>query len=196
MMTDDDRLCVRRCLAGDRSAFDILYDRHERRVLGLLRRLTGDEAEALDLAQETFLAAYRTLAAWRGGGAFGTWLCGIAVRQYASHRRGAGRHATEPLDEETPLPSLEGDPLACCTRGEALRRIEAAVSALPPHYREVFVLVKIEGCSYREAAEGLGIPVGTVQSRLWRAVCLLQVALRDLVEEREERPAPAPARAR
>ena len=65
---------------------------------------------------------------------------------------------------------------------EQLRRIETALAALPSLPREVFVLVKVEGLSYREAAEWLGVPLGTVQSRLWRAVCLLQKALADLVE--------------
>jgi RNA polymerase sigma-70 factor (ECF subfamily) len=67
----------------------------------LLRRLTGNAAEAEDLTQETFLAAYRSLHAWRGEGAFGTWLCGIAFRCYANARRRSAAHATEPLEDES-----------------------------------------------------------------------------------------------
>lgn len=180
-MNYSDASLVRRCLQGDTAAFDRLYGRHERRVLGLLRRLTGNEPDALDLAQETFLTAYRTLASWKGRGAFSTWLCGIAVRLYASSHRRAAVHAVEPLDDCL-IADPDADPLAHCTRREAARRIEAAVAALPVLSREVFVLVKIEGLSYRDAAELLGVPLGTVQSRLWRAVVLLQAALQDLAD--------------
>jgi RNA polymerase sigma-70 factor, ECF subfamily len=180
-MPSDDRDLVRRCLAGDRSAFDILYDRHAPRVFRMLRRLARDEAEAEDLTQETLLAAYRDLGAWRGEGAFTTWLCGIAFHQYTNARRRRGHAEAEQLDEEAGLSMPDADPLAHCLRQERRERIEDAIGALPPIYREVFVLVQVEGLSYREAARWLGVPLGTLQWRLWRAVCLLQAALRDLV---------------
>ncbi len=182
-MSGSDRQWVRRSLNGDRGAFDLLYHRHVPRVFHFLRRLTGDEADAEDLTQETFLAAYGALASWRGEGSLGTWLCGIAFRQYAAARR-QRRLETEPLDEESELTAMApgADPLAHCLQQEQLRRIEAALAALPPLPREVFVLVKVEGLSYREAAAWLNVPLGTVQSRLWRAVCMLQQALSDLVE--------------
>jgi RNA polymerase sigma-70 factor, ECF subfamily len=181
-MESTDRRLVARYLAGDRTAFDRLYDRHAPRVFHFLRRLTDDAAEAEDLAQETFLAAFRSLAAWRGEGALGTWLCGIAFRQYASARRRQARLLTEPLNEDTELVMPDADPLLHCLRHEKERRIEAAIAALPPLAREAFVLVKVEGLSYREAARWLEVPLGTVQSRLWRAVCLLQAALADLAK--------------
>jgi RNA polymerase sigma-70 factor, ECF subfamily len=182
-MSGSDRQLVERSLAGERGAFDLLYHRHSGRVFHFLRRLTGGEAEAEDLTQEMFLAAYRSLAGWRGESQLGTWLCGIAFRQYAAARR-QQRLETEPLDEEHDLMALApaGDPLARCLQHEQLQRIEAALAALPPLPREVFLLVKVEGLSYREAAEWLSVPLGTVQSRLWRAICLLQRALADLVE--------------
>jgi RNA polymerase sigma-70 factor (ECF subfamily) len=147
----DDRQLVRRCLAGEQRAFDALYDRHAGRVFHLLRRLTTNEAEAEDLTQETFLSAYRGLAAWRGEGAFGTWLCGIAFRLYANASRRTARHETGPLDEEMGGAAPDADPLAHCLRHEMEERIEAAISTLPPLSREVFVLVKGEGLSYRQA---------------------------------------------
>src|SRR5436190_10561594 len=114
-MSSSDRQLVRRSLSGDRRAFDLLYHGHVTRVFHFLRRLTGEAAEAEDLTQETFLAAYRSLASWRGEGGFGTWLCGIAFRQYAGARRHR-RLETEPLDESTNLLAAApgSDPLAQC----------------------------------------------------------------------------------
>jgi RNA polymerase sigma-70 factor (ECF subfamily) len=190
-MESSEHHLVRRCLAGERDAFDSLYDRHASRVFNLLHRLTASEAEAEDLTQETFIAAYRSLASWRGHGAFGTWLCGIAWLQYNNARRRM-RAEIEELDEETHHALPDADPLAACLRHELGQQIEAAIAALPPLAREAFVLVKVEGLSYREAAEWLGVPLGTVQSRLWRAMGLLQAALADLAAP--EDPSPAPIR--
>lgn len=182
-MSGSDRQLVQRSLTGERGAFDLLFHRHAPRVFHFLRRLTGEVAEAEDLTQETFLAAYHSLATWREESLLGTWLCGIAFRQYAAARR-QQRLETEPFDEETDRTALApgGDPLTHCLQNEQLQRIETALAALPPLPREVFLLVKVEGLSYREAADWLSVPLGTVQSRLWRATCLLQRALIDPVE--------------
>jgi RNA polymerase sigma-70 factor (ECF subfamily) len=193
-MKNNDRQLVRRCLDGERAAFDALYDRHAARVFHLLRRMTQNEAEAEDLAQETFLTAYRRLSAWRGDAAFGTWLCGIAVRLYADARRRAPRE-TEPLDEESFSAAPDADPLAHCLRHEKQQRIEDAIATLPPLSREVFLLVTVEGLSYREAAAWLDVPIGTIKSRLWRAVCGLQSRLIDLGRPAGEE-APVPTRVR
>jgi RNA polymerase sigma-70 factor, ECF subfamily len=186
-MRNDDRDLVRRCLAGEQRAFDTLYDRHAGRVFHLLRRLTANEAEAEDLAQETFLTAYRSLASWRGEGAFGTWLCGIGVRLYANARR-RPQPETGLLDDEAGLAATDADPLAHCLRREQEKCVEQAIAALPPLYREVFVLVQVEGLSCREAASWLDVPLGTARWRFWRATCLLQVALADLLRVEGEKP--------
>jgi RNA polymerase sigma-70 factor (ECF subfamily) len=183
-MLPDDRKLVRRFLDGQADAFGLLYDRHAPRVYQLLRRLTANDAAAQDLTQDTFLAAHRSLGDWRGQGALGTWLCGIAFRLYRSAVRRDARHPAEPLDDQEALPSLEGDPLRHLVLQDLRERLDAAIGELPPSYRDVFVLVKVEGLSYREASEWLDLPLGTVQSRLWRAVCRLQVLLRDLEPER------------
>lgn len=179
-MRNEDGQLIARGRAGDRAALGTLYDRHSTRVYGLLFRLTGNAAEAEDLAQETFLSAFRSLADWRGEGAFSTWLCGIACRLHADFQRRKGRRLTEPLDADVPAHSEGADPLQLCARRETQAEIEQAIAALPAGFREVFVLVKVEGFSYREAATLLQLPLGTVQSRLWRAVALLQSALREL----------------
>lgn len=191
-MFPDDRKLVRRCLDGQSEAFGLLYDGHGPRVYQFLRRLTGNDAAAQDLVQETFLAAYRSLAEWRGQGALGTWFCGIAFRLYRNAVRRDARHPSEPLEDQEALPAPEGDPLRHLVRRELQDRLEAAFGELPPAYRDVFILVKVEGLSYREAAGWLGVPLGTVQSRLWRAVCRLQVLLKDLQPEPSAKPAGVP----
>ncbi len=176
-MFSHEEYLARRILDGDHAAFGLLYDRHSPRVFGLLRRLTGSATDAEDLTQETFLATYRALASWRGDAKFGTWICGIAFRLYANQRRRQAGRDVEPLDADCDLPAPDSDPLLAYTQHEAEQVIEAAIAGLPPVCRESFVLVKVEGLSYREAAEWLDVPLGTVQSRLWRAVRLLQSAL-------------------
>ena len=175
-MLNTDAQLVRRCLNGKPEAFATLYQRHAVRVFRLLRQLCGNATEAEDLTQETFLAAYKALAAWRGEGAFGTWLCGIAYKRFASARRNR-EQPLELLEDHLELPDPDSDPLLRCTRREREQLVAQAIQALPPVCRDVFVLVKVEGFAYREAAQVLEVPVGTVQSRLWRATRLLQIAL-------------------
>ena len=175
-MFNTDPQLVRRCLQGKPDAFAALYDRHAPRVFRLLRQLTGNASEAEDLTQETFLAAYQGLANWRGESAFGTWLCGIAYRRYANACR-SREEDTDLLDAREDLAAPDSDPLLHCARHERERMLEQTIQRLPTVCREAFVLVKVEGMAYREAAQLLDVPIGTVQSRLWRATRLLQTAL-------------------
>lgn len=180
---------VRRARSGDPAAFGALYDRHAPRVYSLLRRLSGDAAASEDLTQETFLSAYQALSAWRGAGAFSSWLCGIAVRHY----RNANRRQI-PEDELDEMASADSgsDPLARCTAQEAKNALEDAIRELPDSCREAFVLVYVEEFAYKEAARLLDVPVGTVQSRLQRAKRLLQVRLAHLLPDAPAEGAPAP----
>lgn len=177
-----------RARRGDRTAFGALYDRHSPRVFRLLCRLTGDTEAAEDLTQETFVTAYGSLSGWRGVGALSTWLCGIAVRHWSAARRREGRRpglSAEPLDADAPVYRPHDDPLAHCTRREAEDALEEAVAALPESCREAFVLIRIEGMRYRQAADLLGVPLGTVQSRLDRAMRLLHTRLSHLIYDAE-----------
>lgn len=167
-MGDDDHILVKKCIQGQSGAFDRLYDRYARKVFSLLRRLTANDAEAEDLTQETFIAAFRSLGSWRQDGRFGSWLYGIASHIYANRNRRRGTKEAEPLDEQV-FARDDTDPLTWMARYETTKTIEEAVATLPALCLEAFVLVKMEGMSYREAAERLQVPVGTVQSRLWRA---------------------------
>lgn len=178
-MLNDDAKLVRRTLNGDASAFGRLYDRYAERVFRLLCRLAENRTQAEDLTQEVFITAYRSLGNWQGRGAFPSWLCGIAVRLYRKHGSHNAHLTLEPLQEEWQDTVLDKDPLDTLTQQEAERRIEMAIEALPIVYREVFVLLKVEDMTQKETAALLEIPLGTVQSRLWRAVCMLRKQLQE-----------------
>lgn len=181
-MLNEDAKLVRRTLSGDTTAFGLLYDRYAERVFRLLCRLAQDRTRAEDLTQEVFITAYRSLGSWQARGAFPSWLCGIAVRLYRKTCAHNAHLIVEPLHEEWQYTVLESDPLDTLTQQEAERRIEQAIEALPGVYREVFVLLKVEDMTQKEVAALLEIPLGTVQSRLWRAVCLLRRQLQDQEE--------------
>lgn len=189
-MLSSDFWLVRRARSGDQQAFGVLYRRHAPRIYNLLRRLCQNDATAEDLTQETFLSAHRNLASWRGTGSLAPWLCGIAVGCNRTAQRNASKQsyreesltdtAEDTFADNDPL----SDPLAHCTLEEGRRLLDAAIADLPALCREAFVLVYVEELSYREAAQAMGVPVGTVQSRLNRAKRLLHARLSaDLVSE-------------
>jgi RNA polymerase sigma-70 factor, ECF subfamily len=184
-MPDPDHNLVQCCLRGDAQAFGTLYDRHAVRVHRLLTRLTGNATLAEDLTQETFVIAHRSLMAWRGDGAFASWLDGIGVRLYRkSLRHPHWLEADLPEDADQvgqngQIGTEIGDPFAVLSRKQSAERLESAIGALPEAYREVFVLLWVEGMKQREVAALLELPIGTVQSRLWRAVCLLRKGLQE-----------------
>jgi RNA polymerase sigma-70 factor (ECF subfamily) len=179
MLSQDPQL-VRRCLKGEAHAFDLLYARHAPGVYRLLRRLVGEATCAEDLTQETFISAFRSLGNWQQRSTFRTWLFGIAVRLYRHSQ--ASRYATSTSELENMLedPAPDSDPLDYVTRQQAQHLIEQTIQELPPEYREVFVLLRVEGLKQREAALALELPIGTVQSRLWRGICLLRQRLGEL----------------
>ena len=141
-MADDERRLVKRFLAGDRTAFDPLYDRNAPRIYNLLRRMTGNDQIAEDLTQETFVAASRNIAGWRGSGQLSTWLCGIACRLLANHRRSS--RGDGPLTEDIPSNAFQTDPALRCARADLSAQLDGAISGLPDNCRDAFVLVKVE----------------------------------------------------
>ena len=177
----DDRALVERFLGGDAQAFEVLMDRHYDRITRLAWRIVGDRVAAAEIAQETFVRAYRALPRFRGAAAFGSWLYRIAVNLCFTHlRRRPGVHL--PLDAVA-LESADADP---ASRFEAQRRratVRAAVDALPAHYRIVIVLSSVEGLAYDEIARVLDIPLGTVKSRISTAKQVLRETLRSLHHE-------------
>jgi RNA polymerase sigma-70 factor, ECF subfamily len=172
---DEDSSLVRRAQRGDRRAFDQLVVRHRDRVYAVTLRLTRNPADAEDALQDTFLRAYRSLSGFGRRSKVSTWLYRIAVNSSydVMERR---RPAASFGDDGVPEPASPLDPYA----QEAERRaLEDALRRLPAEFREAVVLCDVAGLGAGEAAEVLGLPSGTVKSRVFRARAMLAEMLRE-----------------
>jgi RNA polymerase sigma-70 factor (ECF subfamily) len=164
---DTDARLVDRFREGDERAFDELVRRHRQAVYRAAWRLTGNHADADDLAQEAFVRACRSIAGFRGESQFRTWMVRIVMNLAFSNR--LSRRPAVPLDEATDVQTAGGAPEAAL-RGE-LRR---AVRSLPPRQRQVLVLKVYEGLKFIEIAGLTGISVGTAKATFFQAVRGLQ----------------------
>src|SRR5215467_5716492 len=172
----EERELIQRCLAGDVTAFEPLVERYRQRVWRLAYQILRDREEAWDCAQEAFVRAFHSLASFRGQSAFYTWLFRITVNVATDRQRaraaqarafGAERVPEEEWRRTTPDPGARPDQSA--VQSEQRERIRQALDALPPKARTIIMLSDVEGLSYREIAEVLGCPIGTVMSRLHNA---------------------------
>jgi RNA polymerase sigma-70 factor (ECF subfamily) len=184
----DEELLTQFCL-GQTEAFGVLVKRYERELYGYLQRYLGDRNLADDVFQNTFLQLYTKSGKYEAGRPVRPWLYTIATHQAIDALRRNGRHQTVSLDqgrEELPegdvrslvdLVEARGPGPSEVVQGEERReRIRAAVDKLPDFLRQVVVLAYYQGLKYREVAEILDIPVGTVKSRLHAALVKLQDA--------------------
>lgn len=168
--TADERALVESAKRGSRAAFETLYRNHVGKVYGLCLRMTAHPATAEDCTQDAFIQAWRSLPGFQSRSAFGTWLHRIAVNTVlASNRRRRERLGTDASaeDEAGPLP----DPTVA--NDGAMLDLEAGIRRLPTGARQALVLVGIYGYSHEEAAELLGVAVGTCKSQVHRARQLL-----------------------
>lgn len=158
---------------GDLAAFDEVYAEHAEMVYNLALRLAGDREEAADLTQEIFIRVFRHLGRFRGGSTLKTWIYRVAINHCRS-RLGRRRLPTRPLDDDTAgggrlePADQRRDPEQRALAGDAGRRVAGALRLLPAVFREAVVLRDLEGLSYGEIAEILGVRLGTVRSRLAR----------------------------
>ena len=195
-MTDEltqqeDEALLFRAQAGEMDAFESLVERHQDRVYGLALRMTRSEADAAEITQDTFLAAYQHLKTFRGEAAFGSWVHRIA----ANHALMRLRHQRVVAEAETELQGPEfnergshleypqsdwsrraDEKILDAELGEAIRQ---ATDQLPAGYREVFLLKDVEGMSYEEIAAMMDVSVPAVKSRLHRA----RLALREAIDK-------------
>lgn len=181
MNDDEDVKAVLLCQKGDTDAFEVLVERHQKRMLNVAYRMLGDYEEACDVVQDAFLAAYRAIGSFRREARFSTWLYGIVVnhaRNRIKKAQGRLRHETRSIDDPVGLKegSLQREVPDCgesaveqLEKKEIEARVQECIGALETEYREVLVLRDIQGFSYDEIGEMLKLPDGTVKSRLFRA---------------------------
>lgn len=190
---DSDAVLVQRSQAGDRRAFELLVIRYQRRIQRLISRMVRDAALVEDIAQETFIRAYRALGQFRGEAQFYTWLYRIAVNTAKKSLLDLKRDPTVLENQRTPSdgdetsprehePSTMETPEAVLASQELAAMVNAAMEALPEDLRQAITLREIEGLSYEEIAELMDCPIGTVRSRIFRARESISQKIRPLLD--------------
>lgn len=169
----EEKELILRCQRGDEAAFEALIHAHEKRVYTLCRRMCRNEDDALEAAQDTFLAVWRGIGAFRADAAFSTWLYRLATNACLDLlRREKKRSGDVPLDAaEAPNSLADGamPPEEAAVRADTRRMVREALFALPDDYRQVLLLREAEQLSYQEIAAVAGLELGTVKSRISRA---------------------------
>jgi RNA polymerase sigma-70 factor (ECF subfamily) len=168
MAPDDKELIVRSLVDSDTAAFDELVRRYQSRVRGWLRHLTGDVAIADDIAQETFLRAWRKLGTYKASGSFNAWLLTIARNEFLQYRRKSGRE--EKRRQELIGDGIPGSGQAHSSLDEESHDIDRFLDVLKRDERDTMILVYGFGLSHSEASEVSGLPLGSVKSHLRRGV--------------------------
>ncbi len=172
-----DTKLVKRVQKGDKGAFDMLVLKYQHKIVNLVMRYVRDPEQALDIAQEAFIKAYRALPRFRGDSAFYTWLYRIAVNTAKNHLAAQRRR---PIDIELDLQDPEqydlhaklketDTPEGVTISEELQKTVEKAIQSLPDDLRTAIILRELDGMSYEEIAQTMECPVGTVRSRIFRA---------------------------
>lgn len=188
--TSPDHLLVRRAQAGDRRAFDLLVLRYQHRLAKLIGRYVRDHSEVLDVAQESFIKAYRALPNFRGDSAFYTWLYRIAINTAKNHLVSRSRRTLEAaVDLDDVEQYVDSDdlrdfatPERNLMRDEIERTVIAAIDDLPEDLRVAITLRELEGMSYEDISATMDCPIGTVRSRIFRARDAINKRLDPLLE--------------
>ena len=193
--SDTDLMLVERTVAGDQKAFELLVIKYQRRIERLIGRMVRDVDLVEDIAQETFIRAYRALAQFRGDAQFYTWLYRIAVNTAKkalmdlkrdplvseSALRGSSDDEDETSALENELTSSE-TPETVLAAKEIAAAVNAAMEALPDELRQAVTLREIEGLSYEEISEVMNCPIGTVRSRIFRAREAISAKVKPMLE--------------
>ena len=185
-MQQDDADLVARSKEGNLAAFNLIVQRYQSQVYNVAARILGDPVGAEDIAQETFVSAYKAIGRFRGG-SLRAWLLRIASNRCYDHIRAVRRRPEQSLDQSLLNPrfdvaSQDPSPEQMALSGELREHIQRAILTLPFDQRNTLALVDVQGLSYEEAAEAMSVSLGTVKSRLSRA----RSAVRDtLLQQRE-----------
>jgi len=194
MTADADALLIERVKRGDQKAFELLVIKYQRKIERLIARMVRDTDLIQDIAQETFIRAYRALPQFRGESAFYTWLYRIAVN---TAKKTLVEMKRDPLVTESALVSSNDEdetsrvenelsdgetPEAVLASKEIAATVNAAIEGLSEDLRQAITLREIEGLSYEEIAEVMNCPIGTVRSRIFRAREAIAERLRPLLD--------------
>ncbi len=190
---DSDLMLVERTVAGDQKAYELLVIKYQRRIQRLIGRMVRDVDLVEDIAQETFIRAYRALHQFRGDAQFYTWLYRIAVNTAKKFLMELKRdptvsesylqkddedetnsHGNEPITDDTPESVYAASEIAAV--------VNAAMQALPEDLRQALTLREIEGLSYEEISAAMNCPIGTVRSRIFRAREAVSARIRPMLE--------------
>lgn len=185
-----DRQLVERVQQGDKRAFDLLVEKYWRKLTRLLSRMVRDSGEVEDIAQETFIKAYRALPQFRGDAAFYTWLYRIGVNTAKNYLAAKGK-AMPTVSEQTRPDDDGGEdrwavediatPESELSSKQVAIAVNEAVDALPEELRTAITLREMEGLSYEEIAQMMNCPIGTVRSRIFRAREAIAAKLRPIL---------------
>jgi RNA polymerase sigma-70 factor (ECF subfamily) len=185
-----DQALVERVQQGDKKAFDLLVLKYQQRIMKVLSRYVRDPSEVQDLAQETFIKAYRALPRFRGDSAFYTWLYRIAINTAKNYLVAQGRRPPRDDIEATEAEQYEGEsalkdyasPEQEAMRDEIKETVFKAIEDLPEDLKTAITLRELEGMSYEEIADAMECPIGTVRSRIFRAREAIDNKLKPLLD--------------
>jgi RNA polymerase sigma-70 factor (ECF subfamily) len=185
-----DQALVERVQQGDKSAFDILVLKYQNKIIQLVNRYVHDPDEAMDVAQEAFIKAYRAIGRFRGESAFYTWIYRIAINTAKNHLVASGRRPPAGDIDAQDAEQYEGatglreyaTPERMLLKDEIEKTVASAIDELPDDLKTAITLRELEGLSYEEIAQAMDCPIGTVRSRIFRARDAIDTKLKSLLD--------------
>jgi len=185
-----DQALVERVQQGDKSAFDILVLKYQSKIIQLVNRYVHDPDEAMDVAQEAFIKAYRAIGRFRGDSAFYTWIYRIAINTAKNHLVASGRRPPAGDIDAQDAEQYEGatglreyaTPERMLLKDEIEKTVASAIDELPDDLKTAITLRELEGLSYEEIAQAMECPIGTVRSRIFRARDAIDTKLKPLLD--------------
>ena len=185
-----DQTLVERVQQGDKSAFDILVLKYQSKIIQLVNRYVHDPDEAMDVAQEAFIKAYRAIGRFRGDSAFYTWIYRIAINTAKNHLVASGRRPPAGDIDAQDAEQYEGatglreyaTPERMLLKDEIEKTVASAIDELPDDLKTAITLRELEGLSYEEIAQAMECPIGTVRSRIFRARDAIDTKLKPLLD--------------
>jgi RNA polymerase sigma-70 factor (ECF subfamily) len=185
-----DQALVERVQRGDKSAFDILVLKYQSKIIQLVNRYVHDPDEAMDVAQEAFVKAYRAIGRFRGDSAFYTWIYRIAINTAKNYLVASGRRPPAGDIDAQDAEQYEGatglreyaTPERMLLKEEIEKTVADAIEELPDDLKTAITLRELEGLSYEEIAQAMECPIGTVRSRIFRARDAIDTKLKPLLD--------------